>query len=258
MALFQVAVNLHHFWQQASPFRRDEARIEVDHHHAVVLLHQLQDIVRHIARVRRQRECRRMRGDQRRLRDLQGVPHGVSRDVRNVHEHAEAIHLAHDVFAERCQAVVPGNVSRGISPIERIGMRQRHVASAERMQHAQDGERVIDGMAAFDADERRDLAGLANAHDVVRGVRHLEGVGIRFDEAMNDVDLLERLFHRGLLADRFGVHIRRPELCADTAFLQAFDIGMQQGLRTRDIEGAKREVGVLLELPGQIVVPIDE
>lgn len=37
-------------------------------------------------------------------------------------------------------------------------MRERHVAHAELVVGAQDGQRVADGVAALDPDERRDLA----------------------------------------------------------------------------------------------------
>ncbi len=47
-------------------------------------------------------------------------------------------------------------------------------------------------MAALDADQRGDLAFLADAHDVVGGVGHLENIGVGRDHALDHVDLFER------------------------------------------------------------------
>ena len=53
-------------------------------------------------------------------------------------------------------------------------MRQRHVARAEAVEHPQRAERAVDRVAALHADERRDLALLEDALDVVGGERQLE------------------------------------------------------------------------------------
>ena len=78
-------------------------------------------------------------------------------------------------------------------------MRQGHVASAQRVERAQNAERIVDGMPALDADERGDLAPLADAQDVLDRIGHLESVRILLDHAVDDVDLFERLAYRGAL-----------------------------------------------------------
>src|SRR5262249_23926326 len=77
----------------------------------------------------------------------------------------------------------------------------------------------------------------------------------RLDEAMNDVDLLQRL-PDGVLA--LGIDIRRPELRPDAALLEQLDVSVQLRLRARDVEGAEREVIALAIVPGEVVVPVDQ
>ena len=69
---------------------------------------------------------------------------------------------------------------------------QRHVARAEAVQHAQHGQRVVDRVAALDADQRGDLAGLDRPLDVVGGARQLERRRVASTIRVHEVDLLER------------------------------------------------------------------
>ena len=55
-----------------------------------------------------------------------------------------------------------------------------------------DGERVVDRVPAFHADERRDLALLLNPLDVVGRERERERLRDTRHHAMDDVDLIER------------------------------------------------------------------
>ena len=88
--------------------------------------------------------------------------HRVGRDVRDVDHHAEAIHLANDFFAERREAAAARDVGPRIGPVERVGVGERHVAGAQLVKLAQDGDRVFDRVAPFHADQRGDLAGLGS------------------------------------------------------------------------------------------------
>ena len=54
-----------------------------------------------------------------------------------------------------------------IGPRHVLAVRERHVARAERVHHAQRRQRRVDGVPAFHADHRRDLAGLEGPLDVV-------------------------------------------------------------------------------------------
>ena len=82
----------------------DEAGDEAHHQHAAVLRQHLDDVVGDVARDLAQRARVGMRKDHRRLRDAQRIAHGVGRGVRQVHEHADAVHLVHDLLAERRSA----------------------------------------------------------------------------------------------------------------------------------------------------------
>ena len=152
--------------------------------------------------------------DHRGLADLQRGAHGLIGDMREVHHHAQAIHLAHNFFAERGQAVMLGLVAGGIGPIGVLGVRQRHVTRAERVGHAQHGQRVVDRVAAFHADERGDLPLAMNPLDVGGRQRQFERVGIMRHHLMDHVNLLEHRLHRGRPGGDGG-DIHRPELGAD-------------------------------------------
>ena len=119
-------------------------------------------------------ECEKITGAS---RDANRVFHRVRRDVAEVDEHAEPVHLAHDLFAERRQPVEHRRVGRRVGPRDVLRVRQRHVARAEAVEHAQRAERAVDRVPAFHADERRDLALLEDALDVVGGQRQLEVSG---------------------------------------------------------------------------------
>ena len=74
-------------------------------------------------------------------------------------------HLVVDVSQ---QAFELGLVGTGIGPGHVGGVSQRHVASAELVIDAEDAERTVDGMTAFDTYHRGDFAILVNADHVVR------------------------------------------------------------------------------------------
>jgi hypothetical protein len=78
----------------------DESRVEVHHYHTVVLCQTRQDRIRDVARAGGDGEGARVAGDDRRLRDAEHVVHRLGRDVRDVDEHAEPVHLADDPLAE--------------------------------------------------------------------------------------------------------------------------------------------------------------
>ena len=81
-----------------------------------------------------------VREDHRRGGDVERVAHHAGRDVREVHEHAEPVHLAHHFAPERREPAVLRGVERGVRPIERHVVREGHVARAEVVVGAQDVE----------------------------------------------------------------------------------------------------------------------
>ena len=47
-----------------------------------------------------------MREDHRRLGDRQHIAHGLGRDMGEINQHADIVHLPHDCFTERGKAAV--------------------------------------------------------------------------------------------------------------------------------------------------------
>ena len=125
-----------------------------------------EDVVGDVARVIGQGARARVREDDRRLRDVEHLAHHVRRDVRDVDQHAEPVHLAHHLAPERRQPAVRRGVGRRIGPVVVLAMRERHVADAERVVGAQRAEAVLERLAVLHAEERGDLALLTGALDV--------------------------------------------------------------------------------------------
>jgi len=135
---------------------------------------------------------------------------------------------------------------------------ERHVARAERVEHAQRAERVVDRVAALHADHRGDAAGLERALDVSGGVGNLEDRRPLLRHAMDHVDLLHRHARRFLAHHRRG-RIHRPELPADAALPQARNIGHQLGNGFGDVGFAEVLAGIeIAQRPWIVVVPVDQ
>lgn len=63
------------------------------HHHTTILLQSTEDVVGNISAHGVHPICPRVREDYGRLSNVQDVAHGIRRHVRDVHQHAEAVHL---------------------------------------------------------------------------------------------------------------------------------------------------------------------
>ncbi len=138
--------------------------------------HLPQNVVRHVAQVMAERAGRRMGENHGGLGNLEGRPHRFIGDVRQVHQHAQAVHLAHNLLAEGRQAVMHRLVRGGIGPVVVLHVGQRHVARAQGVSAAQNGQRISNGMAAFHADKRGNFPLTMNADDVVRRPRQFKVV----------------------------------------------------------------------------------
>jgi hypothetical protein len=114
-------------------------------------------------------------------------------------------------------------------------VRQRHVSRTEREHHPQRGNRRVDRVTAFHADQRGDAAALEGPLDVVRRQREHKGVGIAVDHPMDDIDLLQRR-RDSLLALIGGGYVDRPELAADATRVQPGDVRHDRGLVRAQIE----------------------
>ena len=146
------------------------ARRKVDHDHAAIGGHRAQNVVRNIARMIDQRARRGVREDHRRFARRQRGLHRFGRHMAEIHQHPEAIHFVDDFDAERRKTVMHGRIGRRVRPSGIEGVRQSHVARAGVVHLAQRGQRVVDLMAAFDADQRGDLVRLMNAAHICGAV----------------------------------------------------------------------------------------
>ena len=72
-------------------------------------------------------ECEKMTGA---CDEAQGMLHRVDRDVRNIDQHSQAVHLLDDFLAKGGQAAMAFGVGGRIGPVQRVGVGQRHVARA--------------------------------------------------------------------------------------------------------------------------------
>ena len=176
--------------------------------------------------------------------------------MAQVGEHAEAVHLADHVLAERRQAAVLGRVRGRVGPRGVLRVRQRHVARAEPREHPQRAERGIDGVAALHADERRDLPRREDPLHVVRSQREFEILGVTRHHAVDDVDLFERGGHR-LLARQRRRHVHRPELRADAAPAHPGNVGHRVGAGAPDVERGGVLSRPLPDLPRIVVVAVE-
>ena len=178
--------------------------------------------------------------------------------MREVDQHAEPVHLAHDLLTEGCETVMPrGHHRRGVGPIGVRVVRERHVTHAEIVVGAQRAERVLDAVAPFHAEHRGDPAGTVGRADLRHGGREAEGVGVARDDAARDLDLLElRARERATALAR---DVDRPELRTEAAGTQPREVGVT-GCGLAQIVGDDVAGRVLEAAHGvrQIVVAIDE
>ena len=124
---------------------------------------------------------------------VERVPHGGRRHVREVDQHAEAVHLPDDLAAEGGQTADARLVGRRVRPGDVVVVGERHVAHAERVQPAQRAERVVDGVAALGAHQRGDTA-LARGPPPCRrpSARARRSRRVAGDQLPYAVDLLQR------------------------------------------------------------------
>ena len=87
---------------------------------------------------------------------VERVAHRVGRDVGEVDHHPDAVHLPHDLAAERRQPARDRAVGGRVGPggVRVVG--QRQVAHPERVQLAERAERAVDRVPALRAGERGD------------------------------------------------------------------------------------------------------
>ena len=139
-------------------FGVEEVAGEIDLHDAVLLAEGGDHFVGHVARGGGEGAAGGVGGEDGRLADFERVAEGLVGDVRDIDDHAEAVHLGDDFLAERREAVVGlVGVAGGIGPVVAVGVGEGHVAHAEVVEIAQQARAVFDGVAAFDAEQGGDL-----------------------------------------------------------------------------------------------------
>ncbi len=254
------------FGTPAPPRLGDVVGQEINHHDTAVGCDQPEHRVAHIARMIYQRARRGVREDDRRRRHPQRRAHGLLGDVRQVDQHAEAVHLAHYRLTEGCEPMVRRGIGGGIRPGGVGGVGERHVARAEVVVGAQHRERVIDLVATLHADQAGDAMRAMLAQDVGRVVGHRQVLRVARAHRLDELDLLERRLHgRRALNGRVNEH--RPELRPHPSGAQPRDVGHERRLTRRRGQGERggaqidaREIAreTRPDLPGQVVMPVDE
>ena len=180
----------------------------------------------------------------------------VGRDVGQVDQHAEPLHLPDDLAAERGQAPGGRLVGRRVGPGQVQVVGQRQVPDAEQVQGPQHAQRVRDRMTALGPEQGCDPAAGHDPLHVGSGERQLERVRIAGGKLPDQVDLLKRRGHRGL-ALQVGRHVHRPELGADPARGQPGQVGVGELHRRREVGGGRIECAGHAQRPGQVIVPVD-
>ena len=197
----------------------------------------------------------RVREDDRRLREVEDLAHHVRRDVRDVDQHAEPVHLAHHLAPERRQPAVRRGVGRRVGPVVVLAVSERHVADAERIVGAQRAEAVLERLAVLHAEERGDLALLPGALDVGGAGGEEEGVRVGVDHPAGELDLLE-LGARRVRQSRGDEDA--PELARDPALAEPRDVGVDGRAALAQVDPGQIARERLAQRPGQVVVAVDQ
>ena len=117
-------------------FGIEEVTVEIHLNYAAVFGDAPQQIVRNVSRDVAECPRGRMRGDDRRFRNIERVTHRFVRNVRNVNQHSQTVHLAHDLAAEVVQPAILLLAAAGVRPVVRVVPRECHVADAETIELA--------------------------------------------------------------------------------------------------------------------------
>ena len=176
--------------------------------------------------------------------------------MRDVDDHAEVVHGPDDFAPEVRQPAVPPRVARGVAPVVRVHVRQRHVARAAAVELAQRDQRVLDGVPPFDADHDGGLAaalrgadarGVVAAHEHARVARHLGFDQV--DEAVRELPRAAPGVERR--------HVRGEERRGDAALPQRLQVDLRLGVVLVEMDVAPqhavRRVAVAVDDDGAAV-----
>lgn len=188
---------------------------------------------------------RRVRIDDWRLRHFQDVSHCLVGNMREVHHHAESIHLPDHLYPLVAQSTpLCPTGRRGTIRISVVArMRKRDIPHAQPMVRPHHRGRVSDLVQTLDADHRRNLPVAMCSHGSSGRRGEGQDVGVLVDEPVDELDLLERPPHqveiRGVVEVarvRGTRHKHAPEHAADVPALEPRDVDVP------DHPGAERKV----------------
>ena len=193
-----------------------------------------------------------------RLGQVEHVAHRGGRDMGEIHQHAQAIHLPNHLAPEFGETVVAGGVQRRVGPVEGHVVGQRHVAGAQIVVGAQRAKGVLDGVAALHAEQGGDAAPFEAALDVFGGQRQRQAVGVTRHDAPGDVELLQLHLGKATVLD-LTRDIDGPELGPHLALGQPGQIGVPFGcLPQVVVQHVPGSILALPDLPGQVVMSVDQ
>ena len=241
----------------------DEGAVEIYLDDAAVLGDGAQHVVGHVARMIGEGARGRVRGDQRRFADGDGIVERLVGDVRDVDQHAQAVHLEDDLLAAVGEAVVVldfgiVDVARRVGPFVGVRPAQGHVAHAEAVEIAEQANVVFDGVAAFNAEQCGKFVFAVGALDVGDAESHHHAVGMAGGLLIDRIDEIERVAGEVALVG-FRVHPDGEELGAEIAGLGLVeaDVAGVFGIGRSDVvvfvEKALRRVGVRVDDDGGVV-----
>ena len=136
-------------------------------------------------------------------------------------------------------------------------MGEGHVPHAEPVEHPQRPERVLDRVTTLDADQAGESPRGEVALHVRRGVRHRHGAWVFGAQAMDQIDLLQRV-HGGMnprIHRRHG-HVGGPELPGQPAGADLREIGHQGGLQHGEVH--RVDPAARPDRVGDVVVAVDQ
>ena len=135
-----------------------------------------------------------------------------------------------------------------------VRVRSRTPKPVERPERPQ---RAADRLTALRAHQRRDAAGRHRRLDLLGRRRQREVVRILLHESVDEVDLLEGLGD-GEVAGKVARRVHGPELAADAALAQTWEVRGRRVDPSGDVEAVQVATDLEPQLPGEVVVSVDE
>jgi hypothetical protein len=175
-----------------------------------------------------------------------------------VDQHAQPVHLPHDLASKLGESVVTGGVERGIGPVESDVVGERHVPRTEIVIGSEGAQRVFDGVPALHAQQRPHAPTLEAAFDIIRRQCQLQPVRVTRNDTARDVELLQLHLGEAAVLD-LAREIDGPELSTHKPFLQPVEISVAfRGFAQVVPRHIPRRILALPDRPGKIVVPVYE